>query len=383
MAISDWMPPTAQPPLDHPSTPHQRTPLRVGPTSIGWGILGTGERATQMVTAAIQQQPPIAPGTYGAWVVGVYSHRELRAKEFAQSCFLPHSFINLADLLQRPEIHCVYIASHPRHHFPLTMAALAAGKHVLCEVPMALTLEEAHTMQMAAEHRGLLLGVSHQLRVDPAIRQVQHLLADETIGDLLGGYCRNTAPLALRQQGWRLQKQGGGVLRSRAIHALDLLPFLLQDEIATICATSTLRMLGEGENAAPDEDVQSLVMLRHRRITLQLHDSFLIPHVPSTIELYGSRGTLQVQHWADRTRPSQLALIQNHGIQRLSLPPGNADQQLIATFCHAIRQQRPNEAPTIAPLVASASAGFHSLQAALAAQHSLQTGHSVQLPPGA
>jgi 1,5-anhydro-D-fructose reductase (1,5-anhydro-D-mannitol-forming) len=351
----------------------------VGPASIGWGILGTGERATQIVTEAIQQQPPITPETYGAWAVGVYSHSEARAREFARTCFLPHSFTNLADLLQRPEVHCVYIASHPRHHFALAMAALAAGKHVLCETPMALTLEEAQTMQMAAEHRGLLLGVALQLRVDPAIRQLQHLLTDELIGDLLGGYCRNTTPLSLRQQGWRLQKQAGGVLRSRTVHALDLLPYLLNDEIATIYASGTQRMLGEGENAAPDEDVQTLVTLRHSRITIQLHDSFLIPHLPTLLELYGSRGTLQVHHWADRTRASRLVLVENHGSQPLPIPPGDADQQLIATFGHAVRQQLHGHA-ALTSLVASGINGLQSLQAALAAHQSFQAGRLVHLP---
>ena len=146
----------------------QLATLRVGPDSIGWAVLGTGARAVQVVNDALRQQPAVAPGVAGTWVVGVYSHNELRAQHFAQETYLPHSFANLADLLQRHEVQCVYIASHPRHHFPLTMAALAAGKHVLCEMPLALTLEDAETMQQAAENRGLLLGVCHQGRADRA-----------------------------------------------------------------------------------------------------------------------------------------------------------------------------------------------------------------------
>ncbi len=382
-----------------PRIHRMQAPLQIGPHSIGWGIIGTGERATQMVNDAIRQQPPIAPNTApniapntapniaGSWVVGVYSHHEERAQRFANNCYLPHSFSNLADLLQRSEISAVYIASHPRHHFPLAMAALAAGKHVLCETPMALSLEEAQTMQLAAAHRGLLLGVGHQLRADPAIKQLQHLLADGKIGDILGGRFSNTTPLTTQQQGWRLHNLAGGVLLNRTPHAIDLLRYLLQDEIATVYASCTQGMLGEGEKSARDEDVQSLVTLKNSRLTFQLHDSFFIPHIPTVIELYGSRGTLQIQHWADRTRPSRLWFIENHRPQPLSIEfgptlkaiPDSADRQLIFAFTQAIRLLTESEEAAEAALLAPATAGIKSLQVALAAQQSLQAGHVVQL----
>ncbi len=365
----------------------QRTPLHIGPQSIGWGILGTGQRAAQIVTEAIREQPPVAAETAGAWVVGVYGHHEQRAQSFADDCYLPHSFPNLADLLQRSEIHAVYIASHPRHHFPLAMAALAAGKHVLCETPMALSLEEAQTMQLAAMHRGLLLGVGHQLRADPAITQLQHLLAERTIGDILGGRFSNTTPLTTQQQGWRLQAMAGGVLLNRTPHAIDLLRYLLQDEVAAVYASSTQAMLGEGEKRASDEDVQSLVTLQKSKLTFQMHDSFFIPHLPTTFELYGSRGTLQVQHWADRARPSRLWLLENHRTQPLPIETGRAsasignyaDRQLIFTFTQGIRLSAESREAGEAVLLAPASAGIKSLQVALAAQQSLRAGHLVQL----
>jgi 1,5-anhydro-D-fructose reductase (1,5-anhydro-D-mannitol-forming) len=361
--------------------------MRIGVGSIGWGILGTGERAAQMVNEAIRQQPPVAPDTAGSWVVGVYSHSEQRAHSFAHDCYLPHSFSNLADLLQRREIDCVYIASHPRHHFPLTMAALAAGKHVLCETPMALTLEEAQTMQLAAAHRGLLLGVGHPLRADPAIRQLQHLLASGTIGDLLGGRFSNTTPLTGHQQSWRLQDTAGGVLRNRTPHAIDLLRYLLHDEVAAVYACSTQQMLGEGDKRARDEDVQSLITLRRSKLTFQLHDSFLIPHIPTTLALYGSRGTLQIDHWADRARPSRLWLIENHRPTPLPIDTGHtpdsrsdsADRQLIFAFIQALRLYASARESGEATVLAPATAGIKSLQVALAAQQSLQAGHIVQL----
>lgn len=358
-------------------------PQPVGAESIGWGILGTGERAKRIVLEAIRKQPPIAPNLAATWAVGVYSHSEQRATQFAHTHYLPHSFTNLADLLQRQEIQCVYIASHPRHHFPLTMAALTAGKHVLCESPLALSIEEAQTMQLAAEHRGLLLGVGHQFRADPAIRQFKHLLADQMIGDLLGGRITNTTPLYYHQQSWRLQQTAGGVLRNRTPHAIDLIHYLLQDEVAMIYATSSQQLLSEGAGYERadyiiDEDVQSFVTLRASKLTIQLHDSFYIPHLPTILEFYGTRGTLQVQHWADLTRPSRLLLIQNHQIEPLPVPPGDADRQLIATFTQAVRHHEQSQRAGKGNLLASAEAGVKSLRIALAAQQSLRTGRAIR-----
>ena len=357
----------------------QAPPTQIGPTSVGWGILGTGERSAHIVNQAIRQQPAVAPGVAGAWVVGVYSHNEHRAHTFAHHHYLPHSFSNLADLLQRREIQCVYIATHPRHHFPLTMAALAAGKHVLCEMPMALTIDDAETMQLAAENRGLLLYVGHQLRVDPAIRQLRMLLADDVIGDVLGGRLGNTTPLSSQQQSWRLQENVGGVLLNRTTHAIDLLRYLLQDEVAAIYSTSTQQMLGERSAQTVDEDVQSLVTLRKSKLTIQLHDSFFIPHLPTVLELYGSRGTLQVQHWASPTRESRLCLIRSHTLQQLDVTPESTDRQMIFAFTEAVRAGERGTSTTQRALLASADAGRKSLEAVLAARQSLLSNCAVQI----
>ena len=59
---------------------------------------------------------------------------------FADRHAIPHAYLNLADLLAHPDIQCIYVGNHPRHHSQTVMAALAAGKHVLCEPPLALDL---------------------------------------------------------------------------------------------------------------------------------------------------------------------------------------------------------------------------------------------------
>lgn len=359
---------------------HQRFPLRVGPESIGWGILGTGQQAERMV-AAIRQQSPAAPGIAGAWAVGVYSHSERRAHIFAEKHYLPHSFSNLADLLQRHEVQCIYIASHPRHHYALSMAALTAGKHVLVEPPLALSTEDAHTLQQTAEHRGLQLALNHQLRLDPAFQQMKRLLADATIGDLIACRANNTLPLPLYQQSWRLQPKGGGVLLQRTYHTIDLLHYLLTDQVSTVYATGAQQILSERSPATQntssyqttpvEEEIHTLLTLRHHRFTVYLHDSFFLPHVSTQFSLCGSQGALLVEHWADLTAVSQLWFIRNGQREQIPLSTSEPERQTINLFQQQMQRGQNDQATDTHSALAPAQAGIDCLAVIAAAHQSL------------
>lgn len=351
----------------------QTTRLQVGPSSIGWAVLGASARAQHFMVEAIRTQPaaPDAPGELGAWVAGVYSHNEQRAKQFAEQSHLPHYFLNLADLLERHNIQCIYVGSHPRHHYPLVMAALSAGKHVLCEPPLALTLQEAQLMGEAAAHRGLLLGVNHQRRAVPAVHQARALLDDGAIGDLLGGRIVNTRLLHPHQQTWRLKRNGGGVLLSQTIHDLDLLRYLLRDEVAEIFATQTAPILSDTGSTVEDH-VLAIAHLQRTGTAIQLHDSFVVPHQPTLIELYGSTGILQVQHWCDDQQESRLLLLRNGQAEHWPLAHHHRpDWRSIHSFQTALRRGTP--------LLATAEDGYRSLAGALAAQKSLWS-HRPEAP---
>ncbi len=354
----------------------------VGANSIGWGILGASHMAERWMINAIRYQPvaPGAPSRAGAWNVAVYSHDEWRAQQFARANQIPHACVNVDDLLNRREIQCVYIGSHPRHHFPLTMAALAAGKHVLCETPLALTLEEAQIMKLAADNRGLLLAVNHARRADAALQQMHALLANQAIGDVLGGRISNTTLLPPQFQTWRLQANGGGVLFDRAIHSLDLLRFLLGDEIAEVTAVHAQQILGEQAAtslvAPVEEDVLSIVRMVQRNVTFQLHDSLVIPHHPTSIELYGTTGTLIARGVFDEADDSELRLLHNQQYTIKPLALINAYWQLIYDFNAAVREQRLLPAT---PRLATAADGIKSLTAALAMRRSIQAHSPIQL----
>ncbi|MEZ4736221.1 MAG: Gfo/Idh/MocA family oxidoreductase [Caldilineaceae bacterium] len=346
----------------------QTTRPQVAEQSLGWAILGASQRAQHFIIDAIRTQPAVesvergAPPAMGSWVAGVYSHHGQRAQAFAEQSQLPHYFLNLADLLERHTIHCIYVGSHPRHHYPLVMAALSAGKHVLCEPPLALTLAEAQSLQQAAAFRSLQLSVNYQRRAVPAIQKARELLHEGVIGDLLGGRICNARLLRPQQQTWRLKRNGGGVLLNQTIHAVDILRYLLHDEVATIFATQTPPILGETDSGV-EEHVLATVHMRRTRVAVQLYDSFFTPHQPTLLELYGSTAVLQVQHWCDDQNESRLYVLRSGQVESIPLAPQRPDWWSIYHFNAAVR--------TGAPLLATAEDGCRSLAAVLAAQQSL------------
>jgi 1,5-anhydro-D-fructose reductase (1,5-anhydro-D-mannitol-forming) len=352
----------------------QQRHLAISSQSLGWGLLGASSSAEQQMISAIRQQPAAAGVSQvaGSWVVALFSHNERRGLDFARINQIAHADVNLADLLQRREIQCVYVSSHPRHHYPLTMAALNAGKHVLCETPLALTLDEAQALQQTATNRGLVLGVNYVQRANPAVQKVHALLQQGAIGDLLGGRISNTDLLPPSKQTWRLQANGGGVIFDRTIHDIDLLRFLLNDEIATVYGLSTQPILSEANKHQVEENVLAQIQMRRHGVTFQVHDSYFIGHQPTSIELYGSQGTFRIFHWFGVTAESQLWLHQHSRSEQLSIPNINPYWQMVYLFNSAVRNHTP--------LLAQANDGVAGLAAALQLHKSIRDKVAVPLP---
>ncbi|GIV78750.1 MAG: 1,5-anhydro-D-fructose reductase [Litorilinea sp.] len=354
--------------MEHTGSPFHRPWIqaRRGEASLGWALMGASRVAARQMVPAIREQPPLPSPAGGdpvlsSWVVGIFSHSEARARAFAAAHQIPHAFVNLADLLHHPAVTCVYISSHPRHHFVAAMAALNAGKHVLCETPLALTQAEAETLAHTAASRGLLLGINHVHRADPALNRLRLMLAQGAIGDPLGGRIRNSRLLPPDLQSWRLEPNGGGVILDRTLHDLDLLRFLFRDEIDQVQAISTQQLLGQ----KVPEEVLTTVHLRRHGLFVQLHDSFLVPHLPTCVEIYGSTGSLIARHCLAGEGPGELYLARHGQLTPVAVPTvPTAWHQAVAHFNRAVRGE--------GPLLASGVDGVQSLVAALAVEQSLR-----------
>ena len=128
------------------------------------------------------------------------------------------------ELLRRDDVHLVYIATPPFLHHPQALAALEAGKHVLCEKPLALTVAQADEMVAAARRRDRLLAVNLMQRYNPLAAAVGRLVEGRVLGEFLHGSFENLASDEQLPAGhwfWDRAKSGG-IFVEHGVHFFDL-----------------------------------------------------------------------------------------------------------------------------------------------------------------
>jgi predicted dehydrogenase len=157
-----------------------------------------------------------------------------RTRRRAERAGIPIAVTSLEQALADTDAQVVTIATPPDTHHRLTLAAIAAGRHVICEKPMALTTAEAESMTAAAAAAGVIAIVGHEFRWAPAIEAIRIAIHEGLIGDVHTAtmtrfYPILAAPDALAPAWWFDQERGGGWLRANGTHLIDQLRMWLGD----------------------------------------------------------------------------------------------------------------------------------------------------------
>ena len=204
---------------------------------VGVGLIGTGFARTA--------QAPAFRACEGAQLVAVCSGNYENAQKTAQEFGIKYACHDYRELLALDSVEVVVISTPPAMHHEMALAAFAAGKHVLCEKPMALNADEARAMLATAQqHPHQLAIIDHELRFNPTWRRLKELLEEGFIGDLhhvnftlAAGFRHST----LRPWNWWSQTAaGGGLLGALGSHAIDALRWLLGDVTAVTSTVATL-----------------------------------------------------------------------------------------------------------------------------------------------
>lgn len=199
------------------------------PASLTWGLVGAGDIARKRVAAALVALSPRAT------LLGVASRRKGPAEQLAHEHGASRVFRDWRALLADPEIDAVYVSTPVDLHAEITLAAARAGKHVLCEKPMALTHRDCREMIRVSRRAGVRLGIAYYRRFYPVVRRMRELLRAGAIGtpalaEVLVAERFNPVGRAAPRR-WLVQKErsGGGPMMDFGCHRLDLLLYLLGD----------------------------------------------------------------------------------------------------------------------------------------------------------
>lgn len=248
-----------------------------------FGIIGVGNIAP-VHAAAIR-------GTPKAELVAVATRDPERGKAFVNQ-YGGRWYGDYQELLACPGVDAVSLCTPHDLHLPMTLAAATAGKHVLCEKPMARTIAECDTMIRACETSGVALGVIFQARFEPLAAQLKDALARERLGKLLW-VSSNTiwyrSDEYYQSGPWRgtWAHEGGGVVINQAIHAIDMLQWLSGMPKRVTAKMRTLNHSIEVEDGA-------LAMLEYSdgRMGLIQATTAAFPGLPERLEFYGTNGSV-------------------------------------------------------------------------------------------
>ena len=205
----------------------------MGPvTEIGAAVVGTGFIGAVHVEALRR---------LGAHVHGVIGSTHARAAERAAALGLPPAYESFEAMLADPRVDVVHITSPNHLHYPQAAAALAAGKHVVCEKPLALTSVETGELVRLAQSSGLVHAVNFNIRFYPINRHLQQLVREGGLGDvrLVFGHYLQDWLLLDTDWNWRLEPEFGGNLRAVAdigSHWIDLTSHVSGQRIVSVMA---------------------------------------------------------------------------------------------------------------------------------------------------
>lgn len=177
----------------------------------------------------------------GVEVVGLVGSSPEAGRAKADELHLPEAFASLDDLLSHPEIGCVHIATPNHLHAPMVKQVLAAGKHVVCEKPLAMNAAEGEELLRLATDAGVVHGVNFTQRFWPHCHHVRALVRTGALGRLYqisGSYLQDWL-LRETDWNWRLEPELGGDLRAVAdigSHWLDLVEFVTDQRVVAVCA---------------------------------------------------------------------------------------------------------------------------------------------------
>ena len=143
---------------------------------ISWGIIGTGMIAKTLMRAISAAE--------GASLLALASRDAQRAERFAGEYGIPHAYGTYEALLADPAVDVVYVSLPNALHAEWSIRAMAAGKHVLCEKPLARTVDECRRMIAAAQTHRVRLMEAFQFRFHPQTHRLRSLVADGAIGEL-------------------------------------------------------------------------------------------------------------------------------------------------------------------------------------------------------
>jgi predicted dehydrogenase len=237
-------------------------------TEIGVAVVGTGFIGAVHVEALRRLGIPVC---------GVVGSSHTRAAERARALGLPPAYESFDAMLADPRVEVVHVTSPNHLHYSQAKAALHAGKHVVCEKPLAMTSQESAELLKLARASGRAHAVNFNIRFYPICQHLHGVVRDGGLGAvrLVSGHYLQDWLLLDTDWNWRLEPDLGGSLRAVAdigSHWMDLTTFLTGSRIASVMADLKTFIPVRAQPAGPVETFQTDTSLKTIARTIGTED---------------------------------------------------------------------------------------------------------------
>jgi len=353
------------------------------------GIIGTGFARTTQI--------PGFTNCEGARVVAIASGHRENAEKVAREFDIEHVDSDWQSLVERDDIDLVSIVTPVVTHCEITLQALANGKAVLCEKPMAMNAGEARRMADAARDAGVLALIDHELRFLPGRLKMRELIQHGEIGKIKHASvifrADSRADPDRAWNWWSDEQQGGGALGAIGSHIIDGFRWMLSTEVESVtCYLATHiseRRDHEGRlrPVTSDDEANLLLQLPQTGLAEGATASVLISMVAAgtpahCLEFFGERGALRVESdgelWRSNVGAGNWQKIE---IDRGELATGMSDNGWARGFTVFAQQivEALRDGRTTAQGAATFEDGYRTQLVLDAARRSHETGCRVKL----
>jgi len=308
--------------------------------------------------------------TDAAEVVGVYDLNSALARERAQEADVRRVYASWQEVLEDPGVDCVGILLPHDLHEKYSIEALEAGKHVVCEKPLAPTVPECDRMLAAAAKTGKKLFPVHNRVYSKAVEKMAELVRQDGIGDVFLAQTTGFEAPPTVQTWLATPRGGGGVLMSQAVHPMYVLRWLLGDVARVSC------LFGDRKVVDMTAEDHAVVLLKFTNgIAAEMTCTFGIAHGPldHSITLHGRDGYLQLsaQHLT-AIAPRLFGDTSLHDIPLAETDHGAAFQGMWEDYAACMLDGTPPRQ--------SGEDGMRAVEIVQAAYRSNATGQTVRLP---
>ncbi|MEI7936836.1 MAG: Gfo/Idh/MocA family oxidoreductase [Verrucomicrobiota bacterium] len=253
---------------------------------IKWGVIGCGGIAARRTIPEFKQM------VTNAELVSVMDLDLQRAKEVAAQFDVPHFCATEAELLAQ-DLQAVYIATPPNVHCRQTVQAAQAGKHILCEKPIAITVDEVDQMEAACAKAGVKFMLAWCMRQNVLNKKMRELVQAGALGKLVMGRAQLTCWYPPIPGAWRqdVAISHGGAMLDMGTHCLDLLEWLMDTTIVEVTGFTDLLV---HKYATRIEDT-STILARFRNGAHGIIDNYFnVPDAATqnALELFGTKGSI-------------------------------------------------------------------------------------------